>query len=262
MKRFLLCLTMALLACGWNAAQAQEITLGAGDVVKVTVYGSPDLALETRISEAGSLTFPLLGEVKVGGLAVAAAEKKISGLLESGGFLRKAQVNILVTLLQSQQVSVLGLVNRPGRYPLESKRGLLDMLALAGGISVEGADSVTLIRKRDGKASREVVDVVDMVRSGDLQRDFALSGGDIVYVERSPRFYIYGEVQRPGPFRLERAMTVIQALSTGGGLTPRGTERGIRIKRRGADGVLQTLDAKHDDLVQTDDVIYVKESLF
>lgn len=262
MKRLMLWIALTLLSFTLAPAFSQEILLGAGDVVKVSVYGNPDLTLETRVSEDGKLTFPLLGGVAVGGLSVAAAENKISTMLEAGGFLRKAQVNILITMLQSQQVSVLGQITRPGRYPLESKRGVLDMLAVAGGIAPDGGDTVTYIHRENGKVTKEVIDVIDMVRSGDMQRDFVLSGGDVIYVERSPRFYIYGEVQRPGTFRLERSMTVIQALSTGGGLTPRGTERGISIKRRDAKGVLQTISAKHDDLVQSDDVIYVKESLF
>ena len=262
MKRLAFWIMAAFMVFGASVAGAADVLLGAGDVVRISVYGSPDLALETRVSEAGEITFPLVGAVAIGGLPVSAAEKKIGGLLESGGYLRKAQVNIIVTTLQSQQVSVLGQVNRPGRYPLEGKRSLMDMLAMAGGLGVEGGDAVSLIRKRGGTTTKEVVDIVEMVRNGDFKRDMDLAGNDVVYVERAPRFYIYGEVQRPGAFRLERAMTVLQALSVGGGLTPRGTERGIRIKRRDADGKLQILDAKHDDLVQVDDVVYVKESLF
>ena len=85
---------------------------------------------------------------------------------------------------------------------------------------------------------------------------------DRVYIERAPRFYIYGEVQRPGIFRIERSMTVLQALAAGGGLTPRGTERGLRIKRRDAAGKIEIIEAKYDDLVRADDVLYVRESLF
>ncbi len=262
MKRLVMwCLTL-LLAIGTGVASAADVQLGAGDVLKISVYGSPDLALETRISEAGQITFPLVGNVALGGLSVSAAEKKLGGLLESGGFLRKAQVNIIVTSLQSQQVSVLGQVNRPGRYPIEGRRSVMDMLAMAGGVSADGGDSINLIRKRDGKTSREVIDIVEMVRSADLNRDLDVAGNDVIFVERAPRFYIYGEVQRPGPFRLERSMTVLQGLSAGGGLTQRGTERGIRIKRRDAAGKLQVLEAKHDDMLQVDDVVYVKESLF
>jgi len=81
-------------------------------------------------------------------------------------------------------------------------------------------------------------------------------------VARQPMFYIYGEVQRPGAFRLEQNMSVVQALSLGGGLTPRGTQRGIRILRRDDKGAMQELDVQLADPVRKDDVIYVKESLF
>lgn len=262
MKRFLLWLATALMACTFGGALAADVELGPGDVIKVSVYGNPDLGLETRISESGAISFPLVGVVKLGGLPVAAAEKKLSQLLQSGGFVRQPQVNIIVTSLQSQQVSVLGQVNRPGRYPVDGKRSLLEILALAGGISADGGDTVALIRKKAGKTTKEVIDIVEMVRKGDLERDFELNSNDVIYVERAPRFYIYGEVQRPGALRLERSMTVLQALSAGGGLTPRGTERGIRIKRRDANGKLEIISAKHDDLVQVDDVVYVQESLF
>ncbi|MYN47369.1 polysaccharide export protein EpsE [Pseudoduganella sp. FT93W] len=243
-------------------AQAADAVLGPGDVLKVTVYGNPDLNTDTRISDAGTITFPLLGPVEIGGLSSAAAEKKISGLLETGGFLRKAQVNILITQIQNQQVSVLGQVNRPGRYPIEGRRSVMEMLAIAGGIAVDGGDTVSLIRKRNGSTTKEQIDIVGMVRSGEMNNDFEVTSNDIIYVERAPRFYIYGEVQRPGAVRLERSMTVLQALSAGGGLTPRGTERGLVIKRRDAHGKQQIIDAKQDDLVQNDDVVYVKESLF
>ena len=262
MKKFVLwavTLLTVFTLCGANAA---DVPLGPGDVVKVSVFGNPDLNLETRVSEAGSISFPLIGEVTVGGLPASAAEKKIAGLLESGGFLRKPQVNLIVTSLQSQQVSVLGQVNRPGRYPIDGKRTLTDVLALAGGVGAEGGDTITLIRTRDGKTTKEAIDLLDMMHSGDLNRNFDLTNNDVIFVERAPRFYIYGEVQRPGFFRLERNMTVLQALSAGGGLTPRGTERGIRIKRRDGSGKLEVLDARMDDLVQVDDVVFVRESLF
>ncbi|MBB3119601.1 polysaccharide export protein EpsE [Pseudoduganella violacea] len=262
MKRLMMWMTALLLSLAAGVAGAADSPLGPGDVLKISVYGSPDLGLETKVTESGQITFPLLGQVDVGGLSVAAAEKKIGGLLEGGGYIRKAQVNILVTALQSAQISVLGQVNRPGRYPLDGKRSIMEMLALAGGLGAEGGDSVTLIRKRNGATTKESVDIVEMVRNGDLNRDLELGANDVIYVERAPRFYIYGEVQRPGAFRLERAMTVLQALSVGGGLTPRGTERGMRIKRRDASGKLQIIDAKHDDVLQMDDVVYVKESWF
>lgn len=262
MKRQILWLLAALMMWVSAGTNAAEIPLGSGDVVKISVFGNPDLAMETRVSESGFITFPLIGQVQVSGQSVAAAEKIIATSLEKGGFVKSPQVNLIVSVLSSQQVSVLGQVNRPGRFPLDAKRTLLDFLAMAGGVTVEGSDEVTLIRKRNGQTSKEVIDVPAMMRNGDMERDFDLAGGDVIFVERAPKFYIYGEVQRPGTFRLERGMTVVQALSSGGGLTPRGTERGLTIKRRAADGTTQTIKPKPDDLVLIDDVINVKESLF
>jgi len=262
MKRFVQWMTAALLTLALGTAAAGELALGTGDVVKISVYNNPDLSVETRVSASGFITFPLLGQVAVGGLSTAAAEKKVASLLVSGGYVKNPQVNIIVTLMQSQQVSVLGQVNRPGRYPIEGSRTLLDVLAQAGGISADGGDVVSLLRVREGGAAKQVIDITDMVRRGDVAGNLEMAGGDVIYVERAPRFYIYGEVQRPGMFRIERSMTVLQALAAGGGLTARGTERGLRIKRRDAAGKLQILDAQYDDLVQNDDVVYVRESLF
>ena len=89
-----------------------------------------------------------------------------------------------------------------------------------------------------------------------------MQNNDVVYVDRMPQVYIYGEVQRPGALRLERGMTVLQALAAGGGLTLRGTQRGIRVHRRGADGVVQELTPGLQDQLQQDDVVFIRESLF
>lgn len=262
MNRLVRAVMALMLTLSAGAACAADVPLGPGDVLKVSVYGSPDLTLETRVSEGGNISYPLIGQVAVGGMSTAAAEKKIASMLESGGYLKKPQVNVIVTALQSQTVSVLGQVNRPGRYPVDGKRSLMDMLALGGGISTEGGDKVSLIRTRNGQTTREEIDVVQMMRGGQMPANLLVQGGDMIFVERAPKFYIYGEVQRPGAIRLERAMTVTQALSAGGGLSLRGTERGLVIKRRDAQGQLQTIRARNDDLVQVDDVLYVKESWF
>jgi polysaccharide export outer membrane protein len=101
-----------------------------------------------------------------------------------------------------------------------------------------------------------------MYRSGDLSANLEMDNGDTVFVRRAPVFYIYGEVQRAGTYRLEPNTSVMQAISLGGGITMRGTERGLRINRRSADGNLTRVDAQLGDLVKADDIIYVSESLF
>lgn len=262
MKKIMMGLLVLALGAWGFGASAADVLLGPSDALKISVYGNPDLSLETRVSQSGSITFPLVGEVKVGGLTTSDAEKEIAGLLVSGGFVLKPQVNILVTARQSQLVSVLGQVAKPGRYPIDGKHSLIDILALAGGVVADGGDKVYLIRNRNGQSKKEVIDLVEMVRSGNMKKDLDLMTDDVVYAEKAPRFYVYGEVQKPGSYRLERNMTVQQVLSIGGGLTARGTERGMRIKRRDADGKVHEFKASSEDLIQIDDVIYVKESLF
>lgn len=240
-----------------------EYLLGPGDVIRISVFQSPDLLLETRVSENGSISYPLIGNVKVGGLALSVAEAKIAKLLKDGGFVVQPQVSILLLQIRGNQVAVLGQVNRPGRYPLETANTRLsDMLSQAGGIAATGSDVVIFSGVRDGKQVRREIDIASMFLRGDAQDDLALKGGDILYVHRAPVFYIYGEVQRPGVFRVERDMTVMQALASGGGLTQKGTQRGLRIHRRGPDGKAQIIEPALDELVQPNDVVYVKESIF
>jgi polysaccharide biosynthesis/export protein len=242
--------------------QSREV-LGEGDSIRITVFQNPDLTTETRISERGTITFPLIGEVPLAGLTPARAEARIAEHLVKGKFLVKPQVSVNLVQVRSRQVSVLGQVARPGRYPLDDTSSTLtDILALAGGVSPTGDDKVTITMKRDGKVVMLGVDVPTMYRTGDLSKNIRMENGDVIFVQRAPVFYIYGEVQRAGSYRLEQSMTVMQALSVGGGVTARGTDRGLKIRRRGPDGGLRTLDARLTDLVEPNDVIYVKESLF
>lgn len=238
-------------------------TLGDGDTVRITVYQNPDLTTETRISERGTITFPLLGEVALAGLTRDAAQARIAERLENGKFVRNPQVAVELVTVRSRQVSVLGQVARPGRYALDGTRmTLTDVLALAGGIARGGSDTVTVVVRR-GDATRTLeVDVPAMYRGGRMARDIALGSGDAVYVPRAPVFYIYGEVRRPGVYRLKPDMNVMQALSVGGGLTQRGTEHGLEIRREAADGKTREIAAGLGAKLQPDDVIFVKESLF
>ncbi|MFM9915232.1 MAG: polysaccharide export protein EpsE [Rhizobacter sp.] len=240
-----------------------EYRLGAGDLVRITVYQNPDLTLEARIGDSGNTSFPLLGNVRIGGLAVSAAEKLIADGLRDGGFVKQPQVSILVLQVRGNQASVLGQVNRPGRFPIEVvDMRLSDLLATAGGIAANGADMVILVGTRDGKPIRRELDLPSIFRSASREDDVTVQNGDVIYVERAPMAYIYGEVQRPGPMRIERGMTVMQALATGGGLTQRGTEKGLRIHRKGVDGKVQVVQPAMDDALRDGDVVYVKESLF
>ena len=207
-----------------------------------------------------SFTF---GEVALAGQTPTEGGVRIAERLKQGNYLRNPQVSLSVMQVRSRQVSVLGQVARPGRYALDDFNSkLTDILALAGGISPGGDDVVTVMIARGGQAKKVEIDVPKMYRSGDLSRNIEVESGDTIFVQRAPVFYIYGEVQRAGAYRLEPDMVVMHALSLGGGLTPRGTERGLKINRRAPDGSVRKLDVKLTDRVQPDDVIYVGESLF
>ncbi|MGC4077087.1 MAG: polysaccharide export protein EpsE [Rubrivivax sp.] len=262
----LLALAAALPAAAQGAAPAPaaaEYRLGAGDVVRINVYQNPDLTLETRVTEAGIISFPLLGNVRIGGLTVTGAEKLIADGLRSGNFVKQPQVTLVVMQIRGNQVSVLGQVNRPGRYPLEvADMRLTDVLAMAGGTSQGGADLVVVTGVRDGRPVRLEVDLPSLFAPEGGQRNVVLLNGDTVWVARQPTVYIYGEVQRPGPMRVERDMTVMQALATGGGLTQRGTQKGIRVHRKSPDGKVQVIEPTLDDRVRDGDVVFVRESLF
>ena len=246
------------------AAAAAEYRLGAADVIRIVVYQNADLTLETRVSENGVISFPLLGAVRVGGLGVSAAEKLIADGLKNGNFVKQPQVTLTLLQVKGNQASVLGQVNRPGRYPIETAdMRLTDLLANAGGVASTGGDQLVLTGTRGGKPFRMEIDLPG-VFSAEQNRsnDVLVQNGDVLWVDRAPMVYIYGEVQRPGPMRLERGMTLMQVLAAGGGLNQRGTERGIRVHRKGADGKVQVMQAAMDDGVKDGDVVYVKESLF
>jgi len=262
--RALLSMTF-LVAAVAQAAPESEYVLGAGDVIRVSVYQSPDLTLDARISEGGGISYPLLGTVKLGGLSVSEAEKKIAAGLRDGNFLKQPQVSILVAQVKGNQVSVLGLVNRPGRFPLElSNTKLSEVLALAGGVAANaGSDVVIVTGMRNGKPFRKEVDVPMIFAASNPADDIVLQNGDTVYVERAPLVYVYGEVQSPGTRALQRDMTLMQALAASGGLNLRGTEKGIRVHRRNpSTGAIEILTPAMSDRLQKDDVVYVKESLF
>ena len=244
--------TMVFLLATALSASAQTLEkLGPGDAVRVTVFGQPDLTTEARVSDRGTIDLPLLGAVKVAGETPTEAGKTIGEAFKKGNYLKQPQVSVALTTNRSRQVSVLGLIVHPGRYPLEEASPKLpDLIAAAGGLAAGGSETVTVIR--DGTPQKV----------SSLSKDFVLKGGDTVYVERAPVFYIYGEVGHAGAYPVAQNMTVMQAIVAGGGLTPRGSDRRVKLRRAGADGKVVEKDASLQDIVTADDVIFVKESLF
>lgn len=249
--------------CASAQSKPAEYRLGDGDSIRVLVFQNPDLTVETRVTENGTITYPLIGTLTIGGMTIPGAEQTIAKALSDGGFIQRPQVNIMLLQNRGNQVSVLGHVGRSGRFALETfTTRLSEMIAIAGGIGAGGADTAIVTGIRDGKPFRKEIDIAGMFLNNNLQEDLVVAGGDVIYVQRQPMYYIYGEVQRPGSFRIERNMTVRQALALSGGLTPRGTESRLGIYRRSANEKIERLVPDMNEPVQADDVLYVRHSLF
>lgn len=262
-KPFTLILGVLLMFLGQARITAAEYAIGADDVIRISVYGYDEIKTETRVSAEGRITFPLAGEVQVSGKSTFEVEQELASLLVKGGYIIDPHVTVMVLEFKSRQVSVLGQVNKPGRYALESANTLVDVIAMAGGINSLGDEKAILTRKHEsGETHKKEVDLREVLESSENTEQIQMQQGDIVYVPRAPVFYIYGDVQRPGGYRLESALTVAQAISLGGGLTPKGTDCGIVIKRKNSNGKVQELDVELTDNVQKDDVIFVDESWF
>ena len=140
---------------------------------------------------------------------------------------------------------------------------MTEVIALAGGvIAGAGSDTIVLTGVRDGKPFRHEVDLPRLFAPGGTAEDIVVAPGDTVWVDRAPQIYMYGEIQHPGVMRLERGMTVMQAVAAGGGATPRGTLKGLKVTRRGADGKMQTVEPSMEDTLRDGDVVFIRESLF
>lgn len=242
---------------------AADYVLGGGDRIRVTVFQSPELSMELRIPDNGIVTYPLLGNVALGGLTPAQAERRIAEGLIKGRLLHKPQVSIVVSEFRGNQAVVMGHAVRPGRYALESsKTRLSDLLALAGGAAPDASDTLTVTGTREGKQFRMNVNIARLSTGADRQHDIVMRHNDMVYIARAPQVYVYGEVQRPGAIRLEPGMRVLQALAAAGGPTQRGTKRGIRVSRLDANAKLVDSKPGLQEVLQPDDVVFVPESLF
>jgi len=196
--------------------------------------------------------------VTVADLTEREAEATIAKALQQGDFISDPQISVLVEQYQSRLVSVLGYINRPGRYPMDRQLTLVEAVAQAGGVAPAGSEKVVLV---SGDGRRQEIDLRTTLADG-AGVNPVLRGGEVIYVPRAEMIYVFGEVQRPGAYPLDRHMTVQQGLALGGSISPRGTDRGIRIRRQAADGTVSEIDADFDQPLQAGDIIVVRERLF
>lgn len=246
-----------------GAAPNPLTPLGPGDSVALHVFGQPDMDSVLGVADDGSIRVPLVGAVQVGGTSTEAAARRIEKLFRDGGYFVDPHVSLTLTQSLSQRVSVLGEVKTPGRYPVDSKTSIVDLLAEAGGETELGSDTIFILRAdASGQVQRQPVSLRGLGRTGTAAPTQLLRAGDSLFVPRAEQFYILGEVQKPGMYKIEDNLTVLQAISVAGGVTLKGSQRRVEIKRTDKGGQQVTTKGKPNDLVQPNDVIRVKESIF
>jgi polysaccharide export outer membrane protein len=249
-----------------RGADTRNYTVGVSDVLKVTVFNEAALTGSFRIDDDGSISYPMLGRISVAGKSVREIEEQIrTALLD--GWVRRPEVAVEVEEFRSRTLFIMGEVRTPGKYPLQGDMTLLEVLALAGSITSEASTDVRILRPRDEKAqgpakpddSVEVLRVnLDDMNSGKMSANIVLQDGDTVYVPTAERFYVAGHVRAPGSFKFVRGLNVQQAIAVAGGLTERGSNRGIKIRRL-VGNEQKLIDVKLTDLVKAGDTIIIRQ---
>jgi len=247
-----------------SLAFTQDYLLGSQDVLKITVYEHPDLTTETRVGENGRITFPLIGELDAKGLNTRELEKNIAEKLSNMRYIKEPNVSVFISQY-GKRVTIIGEVMKPGQYEIPGTPTVLDMISTAAGLGPNAGYTTTVFRKEAGpegkiKTINIIIDLDKLLNGGDLSQNIELQSGDVVYVPKAV-FYVYGEVNKPGAYRLEKGITVKRAIAIAGGLTPKGSQSRIAITRKNHDRE-ETHGAEIDDAVEIDDVIRIKESIF
>lgn len=281
----LLCVTLA--AASTAAQDSYEI--GPRDVIHLVVIGQDTLTGDFAVDPDGMLTLPLLGKVKAADLTPQELERKLTTLL-ADGYLKRPQVSLSIKEYQSQRVFVTGEVARPGPYPLKADRTLLALLGDLGGPGPNAGHEVVIYRAGTtaeaapptlpgeiptdaeappasaGAPAAEVIRVsLKRLQAGELDQNVELRAGDTVYFAPARQVYVSGQVARPGPYKFQEGMTVLQVLTLAGGVSPRGAAGRTRIVRTvKAEGEekRKELKARMEDLVEPDDTIVVPERFF
>jgi len=254
----------------------REYRIGPKDLLEITVFERPELNQTVRVSEDGSITLPLLGKVRIGGLIKEDVEKKLTVLLEEK-YLQKARVIIFIREYQSQLVSVIGAVAKPGMYELIGPTTLLQMISKAGGLTDRAPATLYIIRRSPaGGQSRIDVDLDDLVHNGNQDLNVPLQADDILNIpmDQIINVFVLGEVRNPGALQAwqSKKINILQAVAQAGGLTDSAAKTRVTITRKDKrTGRPLKIKVNLKDVIkgrklpvelQEGDVVYVPVSLF
>jgi len=249
---------------------AADYVVGPHDVLTITSYDQADLTGKFAVEADGTFTYPLIGRFTAGGLTLRQVETRLRRQLVDEGYFRNPQVTVAVEAYQSQKVFVIGEVRTPGTYTLSGNMTLVEVLARAGSTLPTASGDAVIVHAEDatgpvlpvsGLENVVRVNLRDLER-GQFSQNAALRNGDTVFVPRAETVYVFGQVRNPGAFALQQQKTtVLQALALAGGITDRGAQSRIKI-RRVENGKEREISVKPSDLVRPGDVVVVPERFF
>jgi len=253
----------------------QEYSIGPKDLLEIKVFELPELNQTVRVSEEGSITLPLLGNVKVEGMTKDTVESTLKRLLEEK-WLKNAQVSVFIKEYQSKQVAVIGAVENPGMYELVGRLNLLQVISQAGGFTQNASDEIFVLREgNNGMAATLAIDLEELMLNGNQMFNIPLQPGDVVNVPADTiiNVYVFGAVRNPGVLNVKRSkgITLLQAIAQAGGIAEGGSKSGVTIKRRMKDGKEIKMEVNIKDIIkgkivdvelEEGDVVYVAESIF
>jgi polysaccharide export outer membrane protein len=259
-----------------NATIAPEdlasLMLAPGFLLDVSILDEPDIAGSFRVNQHGDLDLPIVGVLHVAGQTLSEAKTALENKLRQDKLLLEPQVTLTVLEYTAPQVTILGQVLSPGRYPLLAPHNLMDVLALAGGPTAAAGNEVKIARGNDPAA---VPETIRFSRHTDRKtvNDVIVRPGDTVQVEMAGIIYVLGAVNRPGGYVMQEGGTlnVLEALSLANGTNISLSGRTIHVLRPNSDGSVVDipLSAKrlfHGEtspvVLQAKDIVYVPANGF
>lgn len=266
MKKRNLWPALVLIAAPMLFAQSQEtLLIGPGDMLRVQVFDTPELEQHARVTDAGEIPLSLVGAVKVLGLTPANAALAVEKTLVERHLLLHPHVQVTVEEYATQKVTILGEVKGPGAYPINTPRSVLDVLALAGGLT-DMADRKLLIERHG--TGEKVSYFLSNTANVAVDTSLTVFPGDKLVVPKAGIVYVLGDVARPGGYTMtnnEGQISVVELVARAGGTNHSAVPSHAKLIRKTEQGFVETplpLSAmqkgKHaDQTLQANDVIYV-----
>jgi polysaccharide biosynthesis/export protein len=199
------------------AAQNETLLIGPGDLLHLLVYDTPEMEQKARVTDAGKIPFTFLGSVAVSGMTPEQAAEQIESRLVSAGVMIHPHVTVRVEAYATQNASVMGQVQKPGVYEIDTSRKVVDVLALAGGLTDLADRHITI--QRFGPDKKKVEYYFSNAASAAFSDDPLVYPGDTVIVPKSAMVYVMGDVAKPGGYPINTnnsKMTVLQAIALAG----------------------------------------------